>query len=365
MLSGTLERIHIDAEVLSSAIFSIPHQKAEPDHSMNDHNYCNCRLPVTEFYHNTSLPFPASTLQRQCNTETDTAHTEDDTLQLNIIETEIVCSEFMDLVITDIHKNRDPEYSHDTSASGKNTDSTLGINTESRDAVPQPDHTSNDVTNITVKDINDDAQCAPGINRENVKGANDSKLEVPKIAVDITAGLNTIQGINSENSSNESSSFEGFTSGDLKSAHIADMNAMGINCTTSSSESSEFEGFTSGDLRSLRNSNAGSSIEMSPDDFDYDDAVADSLDTISYIENIVTPLLPHDPSSEGNNPEHILPDIRKLWENDAKSNKEASWLHAELFFVLVSMWLPQQHMVSIWTPHGIHVETMWCPVETT
>ena len=46
-------------------------------------------------------------------------------------------------------------------------------------------------------------------------------------------------------------------------------------------------------------------------------------------------------------------------------NKEASWLHAELFFVLVSMWLPQQHMVSIWTPHGIHVETMWCPVETT
>ena len=48
-----------------------------------------------------------------------------------------------------------------------------------------------------------------------------------------------------------------------------------------------------------------------------------------------------------------------------KSNKEASWLHAELFFVLVSMWLPQQHMVSIWTPHGIHVETLWCPVETT
>ena len=47
------------------------------------------------------------------------------------------------------------------------------------------------------------------------------------------------------------------------------------------------------------------------------------------------------------------------------TNKEASWLHAELFFVLVSMWLPQQHMVSIWTPHGIHVETLWCPVETT
>ena len=46
-------------------------------------------------------------------------------------------------------------------------------------------------------------------------------------------------------------------------------------------------------------------------------------------------------------------------------NKEASWLHAELFSVLVSMWLPQQHLVSIWTPHGIHVETTWCPVETT
>ena len=46
-----------------------------------------------------------------------------------------------------------------------------------------------------------------------------------------------------------------------------------------------------------------------------------------------------------------------------KNNKEASWLHAELFFVLVSMWLPQQHMVSIWTPPGIHMETMWCPGE--
>ena len=34
-------------------------------------------------------------------------------------------------------------------------------------------------------------------------------------------------------------------------------------------------------------------------------------------------------------------------------------------FVLVSMWLPQQHMASIWTPHGIHMETLWCLVETT
>ena len=50
---------------------------------------------------------------------------------------------------------------------------------------------------------------------------------------------------------------------------------------------------------------------------------------------------------------------------DNSINKEASCLHAELFFVLVLMWLPQQHMVSIWTPHGIHVETLWCPVETT
>ena len=65
-----------------------------------------------------------------------------------------------------------------------------------------------------------------------------------------------------------------------------------------------------------------------------------------------------------------------LWSKDMKkmtpwnvldynTNKEASWLHAELFFVLVSMWLPQQHMLSIWTPHGIHVETIWYPVETT
>ena len=38
-------------------------------------------------------------------------------------------------------------------------------------------------------------------------------------------------------------------------------------------------------------------------------------------------------------------------------NKEASWLHAELFFVLVSMWFPGHH-VSMWKPCGVHVETM-------
>ena len=57
--------------------------------------------------------------------------------------------------------------------------------------------------------------------------------------------------------------------------------------------------------------------------------------------------------------------IKKNDHLQYKVNKKASWLHAELFFVLVSMWLPQQHLLSIWTPHGIHVETTWCPVETT
>ena len=62
---------------------------------------------------------------------------------------------------------------------------------------------------------------------------------------------------------------------------------------------------------------------------------------------------------------HIAAPLYDFISGDNKDNKEASWLHAELLFVLVSRWLPQQHMVSIWTPHGIHVETLWCPVETT
>ena len=43
-----------------------------------------------------------------------------------------------------------------------------------------------------------------------------------------------------------------------------------------------------------------------------------------------------------------------------KINKEASWLHAELFFVLVSLGFPGHHM-SMSKPCGFHVETMWCP----
>ena len=42
------------------------------------------------------------------------------------------------------------------------------------------------------------------------------------------------------------------------------------------------------------------------------------------------------------------------------NNKEASWLHAELLFVLVSIGFPEHHM-SMWKPCGIHVETMWRP----
>ena len=36
-------------------------------------------------------------------------------------------------------------------------------------------------------------------------------------------------------------------------------------------------------------------------------------------------------------------------------NKEASWLHAELFLVLTSMWFPGHHMVSMWKPYGINI----------
>ena len=70
-------------------------------------------------------------------------------------------------------------------------------------------------------------------------------------------------------------------------------------------------------------------------------------------------------SSQGGGGHHSPPRKNNTSSPKANNNKEASWLHAELFFVLVSMWLPQQHMVSIWTPDGIHVETLWCPVETT
>ena len=39
-------------------------------------------------------------------------------------------------------------------------------------------------------------------------------------------------------------------------------------------------------------------------------------------------------------------DNNVVWRIETSKN-EASWLHADLFFVLVSMWLPQQYMVPI------------------
>ena len=43
-------------------------------------------------------------------------------------------------------------------------------------------------------------------------------------------------------------------------------------------------------------------------------------------------------------------------------NKKASWLHAELFFVFCGMLCPHRnHMVSMWKPCSVHMETMWCP----
>ena len=44
---------------------------------------------------------------------------------------------------------------------------------------------------------------------------------------------------------------------------------------------------------------------------------------------------------------------------DVKVNKEASWLHAELFFVLVSIGFPGCHMVSMWKPCGVQLDTTW------
>ena len=48
--------------------------------------------------------------------------------------------------------------------------------------------------------------------------------------------------------------------------------------------------------------------------------------------------------------------IRNIYVH--KHNKEASWLHADLFLLLVSIWFPGHHMVSMWKPY-IYSVNIW------
>ena len=53
--------------------------------------------------------------------------------------------------------------------------------------------------------------------------------------------------------------------------------------------------------------------------------------------------------------ERNMTQLFNILTTTVNNNKEASWLHAELFFVLVSMFFPGHHMVSAWKAHGVHI----------
>ena len=130
-------------------------------------------------------------------------------------------------------------------------------------------------------------ECTLGINISNVKGLNNTELDISENVMDRNMHSTAIQGINSDNSGNKSSNFEGFTSSDLKNTDIANKDITGINSDNSSSESSEFEGFTSGDLKSAIVSDVGITVDayimMTSDSYKYDDVAEDSSDTIELL----------------------------------------------------------------------------------
>ena len=147
--------------------------------------------------------------------------------------------------------------------------------------------------------ISDDSSTVTGVNDEHrqnneigtnigtVKGMNTTESIVPETPTTDNMQINIIQGINNEdNSSSESSEFDGFTSGDLKCDNTSEV-----------------------DLTE------DSSTILTSNNYIYDDTVEDSSDTIPATENISQD--PHLLPSIENNADPILPEIRNIWEKDA------------------------------------------------
>ena len=313
----------------------------EPSHPLTDHNYYNPLISPPE--NRSSHVSLLEDLNLQCDndsidSECSSTYNDENYAQSNNIETETVCAEFTELVITDVQDSYIPTYHTGTNTSGTNAVADISIVIQSDTADTSIMYNMHKDVNITdnlctVKGTNDhdhcNKECTPGINISNVKGLNNTEFDISENVMDRSMHSYAIQGINSDNSGSESSNFEGFTSSDLKNISISDKDIMGINSDNSSSESSEFEGFTSGNLKSAIMSEAGitvdASIMMTSDSYEYDDIEEDSSDTIPAIEHTSTLVnssqMLHDMSPVMNNAQHISADVRNIWENDVRRKK--------------------------------------------
>ena len=312
-LSGTLEWIYVDENIISIAAKGISHEIEYQDDSLDDHNYSNpscssasksvMEPPLTQLTQLTNDPdeYPevgCNHLYTELSQDTDNYSAHDD---VDNIETEIVSMKCTETYITSAQGSSGYFHQAPGSIPGTNTPTNTMQNIQyTMDATVATlkeisISNSSDVvsgTNIASRQYN-----MMGINMNAVIGADNTEPVDSDLQMSDNWQTDTIQGINNTNSSSgESSDFEGFTSADLKSF------------TTPSTYLTD-----------------GSSTILSPDDYSYDNAVEDSSDTIPATDptddtdntrqklNYLT--------SMNNNTNSILPDIINLWEKDVMNKK--------------------------------------------
>ena len=267
LLSGTLERIHVDDHILSLAANCDSHYGAQPDESLIDHNYFNSRN-ATKIY-----SYPSTTQQNNDPDEHPEPRSNQGSkgitldndkygVQSDDIETEIVCMELTELDITNIQDSIIPTHYVPGSIPGTNTltPTVHTTNTAIEDTLTafKDINITGDSVTVTGTNDKDPYKNMLGTNIGTVKGMNNMELAVSENLTIGNMRTNIIQGINShDNSCSESSEFESFTSGDLKCANMSDVD------------------FTD-----------DASTILTSDNYVYDDAVEDSSDTIPAIDPI-------------------------------------------------------------------------------
>ena len=312
-LSGTLEQIYVDENIISIAAKGISHEIEYQDDSLIDHNYSNLSCssasksvtepPPTQLTQLTNDPdeyqeVGCNHIYTELSQDTENYSAHDD---VDNIETEIVSMECTETYITSTQGSSGYFHQAPGSIPGTNTPTNTVQNIQyTMDATVATlmeisiSNSSGVVsgTNIASRQYN-----MMGINMNAVISADNTEPVDSDLQMSDNWQTDTIQGINNTNSSSrESSDFEGFTSADLKSF------------TTPSTYLTD-----------------GSSTILSPDNYSCNDAVEDSSDTIPATDpaedtdntrqklNYLT--------SMNNNTNSILPDIINLWEKDAMNKK--------------------------------------------
>ena len=313
-LSGTLERIHMDDNMLNISVKDISHHVKYQNDSLIDHNYpnpsCISAAHSVKERHPTQLTIdPDGNLEIRDNSyytevsqENDSHSAQDD---VDNIETEIVSMECIQegtgMYTTGIQEN--------FTDSLKASECIPGTNVTSK--IMQKTSDQMDATAAALKEISISYNSCVA-SGTNIDSHHDGMM-----------GSNIVT-LSSSNNTDLIGSDPARC--DYKQAD----NILGIKTNKSSSgESSDFEGFTSADLETFNRpgtySTAESSSIMSTDNYSYEDAVEDSSDTVPAIDPVdesqSTGQKLSPPISKDQNSDSILPGIMQLWEKDAMKKK--------------------------------------------